>query len=144
MTNTFDFDWYKFYELGCNLLDENTDESLRTAINRFYYAAFCYARDYLIDNNIFIDDELEEQLKSGTGKSHKATRVLFKYGLDDCDSSKGKTIYDKLYELREYRNRVDYNKESISGLYLMSNRSKIDSKKIFDLIGELSAISIRL
>lgn len=141
MTDTLDFDWHKFYELGCNLLDENTDESLRTAINRFYYAAFCYARDYLVDNNIFINDELDQQLKSGTGKSHKATRDIFKYGLSDYDSPKGRTIHDKLYELRNYRNRVDYNKESISSLSLMTNRSKIDSKKIFDLIDELSSIS---
>ena len=53
--NSDTFDWYEFYEMGCLLLEKGDEKSLRTAINRFYYASFCRARDYLIKNDLFFE-----------------------------------------------------------------------------------------
>ena len=54
------FDWYKFYEVGCSLLEKGEEENLRTAINRFYYASFCFSRDFLIENNIYHNADLKK------------------------------------------------------------------------------------
>ena len=50
MTNSDNFNWYWLHELGSVLLDSADEAYLRTAINRFYFSAFCDARDYLIRN----------------------------------------------------------------------------------------------
>ena len=37
------FNWYWLHELGTILLDSDDEAYLRTAINRFYFSAFCEA-----------------------------------------------------------------------------------------------------
>lgn len=43
------FDWIRFVVLGKILLDMKTEESIRTAISRFYYGIFGVLRRYLIN-----------------------------------------------------------------------------------------------
>ena len=54
MTNSDNFNWYWLHELGAVLLDSDDEAYLRTAINRFYFSAFCETRDYLIRNFAFV------------------------------------------------------------------------------------------
>lgn len=134
MQNNPTFDWHKFYKIGCQLYDDGSEEDLRTAINRFYYGPFCYARDYLINNNIFYNNELKRDLCSGKGIVHEATRLIYKKETRLIDHNKGKKIHDWLFDLREYRNKVDYNSETDFNLKFMARQSKAYSKKIFDTI----------
>ncbi len=53
MSASDDFNWYWLHELGSLLLVRDEEAYLRTGINRFYFSAFCEARDYLINNKIF-------------------------------------------------------------------------------------------
>ncbi len=48
------FNWYWLHELGTILLDSDDEAYLRTAINRFYFSAFCEDMDYLIRNKIVL------------------------------------------------------------------------------------------
>ena len=43
------FGWIRFVVLGKILLDMKTEESIRTAISRFYYGIFGVLRRYLIN-----------------------------------------------------------------------------------------------
>lgn len=128
------FDWYKFYEVGCRLYEQGSEEDLRTAINRFYYGSFCYARDYLISNNIFHDDALKRDLCSDKGIVHETTRLIFKKEKRLINHNEGKKIHDWLFDLRNYRNKVDYDPKNDFNLKFMAKQSKIYSKKIFDTI----------
>ncbi|WP_455644935.1 hypothetical protein [Methanosphaera sp.] len=69
---------------------------MRTAINRFYYAAFCEARDFLIKNieEINCKTKLKKQLTSKKGMGHGATSEIFNNmkNLNQFPSHKGKTI----------------------------------------------------
>ena len=129
------FDWYKFYEVGCRLYEHGSEEDLRTAINRFYYGSFCYARDYLISNNIFHDDTLKRDLCSGKAIVHETTRLIFKKEKRLINHKDGKKIHDWLFDLRNYRNKVDYDSKNDFNLEFMAKQSKIYSKKIFETIG---------
>ncbi len=131
------FDWYKFYEVGCKLLESESEEDLRTAINRFYYGAFCYSRDYLINNKIYYDKKHKEDLLSDKGIVHVATREIFLKETNKINHSKGKKIHDWLYNLRKYRNKVDYDRNSDFNLKYMVKVSEIYSKKIFVNIDSL-------
>ena len=128
------FDWYKFYKVGCRLYEQGSEEDLRTAINRFYYGSFCYARDYLISNNIFHDNTLKKDLCSGKSIAHETTRVIFKKEKRLINHKDGKKIHDWLLDLRDYRNKVDYDSNNDFQLDFMAKQSKIYSKKIFDTI----------
>ena len=66
MSASDDFNWYWLHELGSLLLSSDDEAYLRTAINRFYFSAFCEARDYLIKNKIFYNDKFEKILLSGS------------------------------------------------------------------------------
>ena len=140
--NSDTFDWYEFYEMGCLLLKKGDEKSLRTAINRFYYASFCRARDYLIKNNIYHNEDLNDKLHSDKSIVHSATRDLFKYATEFRNSGTGRTIHDKLLELRDYRNSVDYDSNKINNLIFYARRSEVDSKKLFNLIQDLEQINI--
>lgn len=131
------FDWYKLHILGCKLYDNGTEEDLRTAINRFYYGAFCHSRDYLISNKIFIDKKHKTELYNPSSKVHSITRFIFKNEKRKLNHKKGKKIHDYLYNLREYRNEADYNSKVLSNLNFMAKRSKYCSEEIFNLIREL-------
>lgn len=131
------FDWYKFHEVGCNLYDGGSDEELRTAINRFYYGAFCYARDYLIVNKIFHNNDLKEKICSNTGKVHEATRLIFKEEKKKINPKKGYNVHKYLYNLREYRNKVDYDSDADFNLNFMARKAKSYSEKIFDIVKNL-------
>lgn len=128
------FDWYKFYKLGYILSKHESDEYLRTAINRFYYSAFCYARDYLISKQIFHNKELKNEMLSNTGNVHKATREIFKKEKRQINPKKGRKVHKYLHSLRKNRNKVDYDSNADFDLEHLAKQSEAYSKKIFEII----------
>ena len=90
MNNKTNFDWYKFHEVGCVLYETGGEENLRTAINRFYYGSFCQARDFLLNNNIFYNKTLKDDICSETGVVHEATRLIYKNEKRKIDKKKVK------------------------------------------------------
>ena len=54
--------------------------------------------------------------------------------LDEYIIKDGKKIHDWLLDLRDYRNKVDYNSQNDFNLEFMAKQSKVYSKKIFDTI----------
>ena len=132
------FDWRNLYKIGCELAKSDDETYLRTAINRFYYGAFCYARDFLIEKNISgADRDLHDRLTNGGSDVHGATKECFKYCKNPALRNYGYQIADKLSQLRLYRNQVDYDCDSNHNFQFMAIQSKAFSKYIFDKIDEL-------
>ena len=88
------------------------------------------------------NEDLNDKLHSDKSIVHSATRDLFKYATEFRNSGTGRTIHDKLLELRDYRNSVDYDSNKINNLIFYARRSEVDSKKIFNLIQDLEQINI--
>ena len=104
MTNSDNFNWYWLHELGSVLIDSDDEAYLRTAINRFYFSAFCEARDYLIRNKIYHNKKLKDMLRSNSGNTHLATRTIY-YNANEFDNKKiGYKISTTLKDLRDIRN----------------------------------------
>lgn len=115
--NNDNFNWKDYFNLA-KFLMENCDEesSFRTAISRFYYAAFCYTRDYLVDNHIFRDKKSKDILLGTDSVVHSEVQeILFdKFAKRKiCNSDK---IARELKRLRLERNDADYNKNKSIGI----------------------------
>jgi len=101
-----EFNWKKYLDLADELATSNTDEAkIRASISRAYYAAFCNARNYMIekDHNKFPPDEKEH---------HKYLVKYFKGELeesktDNLDGTRDRIGRD-LNSMRHDRKRVDY------------------------------------
>jgi uncharacterized protein (UPF0332 family) len=95
------FDWAGFLTLADALLrDPNLpgpeEASLRSAISRAYYAAFCSARNFARDN--------EGLVPTGKATDHELARSHFE---TSGDRARWKIATD-LGRLRDNRNRADY------------------------------------
>jgi uncharacterized protein (UPF0332 family) len=114
------FEWEDFKTLAFELCDRSDDEaSQRTAISRFYYAAFCRLRDYIIltDKHEFKkDSNIHTEVIKYLINEH---RYIAEYG----------KIGRKLRRLRKNRNIADYESD-------MENKETliIESKKHSDYI----------
>ena len=53
--NSNNFDWYEYYELANSYSDEEDNAKLRTGIGRYYYSSFLESRDFILENNIFLN-----------------------------------------------------------------------------------------
>ncbi|RQW77060.1 MAG: HEPN domain-containing protein [Methanothrix sp.] len=101
-----DFNWKKYLDLADELAANRTDEAkIRASISRAYYAAFCNARNYMIekDLNKFPPEEKEH---------HK---YLVKYFKGEADESKTDNldgtrdrIGRDLNSMRHDRRKADY------------------------------------
>lgn len=90
------FDWTKYQVLAEELGRRTSDEaSLRSAISRAYYAAFCKARNHLLQEG--------EQIPK-TGRAHKI--VWDKYR--KADQRRQKSIGTTGDRLRRQRGKADY------------------------------------
>lgn len=136
MSSDSNFKWYSFYEVGCELLEKEDSVYWRTAIGRFYYAAFCEAKDFLIYNNIYCNKDLKSKLTSGKGVVHSATQDIFKYSGDLNSHNGGRFVSDKLRELRDYRNVADYDSDA-RDFKNMAFRAKSISKAVFSKLDDL-------
>ena len=136
MTNSDNFNWYWLHELGSLLLSSDDEAYLRTAINRFYFSAFCEARDYLIKNKIFYNDKFEKMLRSGSGKVHSATKNIFRNAIEVNNETIGLDIGNALEALRKNRNKVDYESPS-KNFKRTALESQDDSLFVFNALNKL-------
>ena len=91
------FDWHEFYNLADELSQKDDEASIRSAISRYYYSAFCSARYYLVE----IKGEVEFLQRKGI---HKKVYTHLKDSNDDNEAELG----ELLEILFEKRNNADY------------------------------------
>lgn len=121
------FDWQKYLELAQELIEGDTNEAKqRSSISRAYYAAFCYARNYL-------RDYLDFKPRNDKNEHQAVIKEFQKY---DRKNRKMIEIGNDLSRLRLDRNKADYND------IFMSLGSKAPyalklAKNIIDKINEL-------
>lgn len=132
------FDWCDYYQLGKSYQNEDDIAKLRTGINRFYFSSFLKSRDYLLENNIFLDSASKKIMNSTSGKVHSETRNIFKEHPSLNTSKKGEKIAKELDNLHNYRNLVNYDAEKPKNIKNAFNYCKSRAKKIFDLLDELN------
>ena len=136
MSASDDFNWYWLHELGSLLLSSDDEAYLRTAINRFYFSAFCEARDYLIKNKIFYNDKFEKMLRSGSGKVHSATKNIFRNAIEVNNETIGLDIGNALEALRKNSNKVYYESPS-KNFKRTALEYKDDSLFVFNALNKL-------
>ncbi len=108
MSDSEQFDWYKYYEHAISYQNENDEAKLRTGIGRFYYSSFLESRDFILENKTFLNNFNKRIMNSKSGRIHQETRHTFdKHPLLNHDNV-GKKIAQRLNILRKYRNMVDY------------------------------------
>lgn len=108
MLNYNEFDWYEYFKLANSYNNENNAAKLRTGIGRFYYSTFLESRDYIIENELFLNKISKDIMLSSSGRVHRETRITFKNHSKLNSSKTGRKIAQRLNVLRKYRNMVDY------------------------------------
>ena len=136
--NSNNFDWYEYYELANSYSDEEDNAKLRTGICRYYYSSFLESRDFILENNIFLNPFNEKIMKSTSGRVHQETRSIFKKHPNLNRNNAGAKIAQNLNVLRKYRNMVDYDSKNPKNIKHTFNRCHMKSKEIFDLLNELN------
>ncbi|MDR3223675.1 MAG: hypothetical protein LBT66_08115 [Methanobrevibacter sp.] len=105
------FCWEDYHDLACELANEHCPAKKRTSINRSYYSAYCVARDFLIDNQTYLNKKNKEIINSKSSKAHNEVNRVFHelYQVHKKGNKKiGYEIYLRLNRLRNKRNIVDY------------------------------------
>ena len=132
------FDWYGYYELANSYLNEKDIAKLRTGMGRFYYSSFLESRDFILENNMFLNQINEKIMKSTSGRVHQETRLTFKNNEKLNKKNIGTKISQNLNVLRKYRNMVDYNSKNHKNITHIYKRCQMKSKEIFDLLNRLN------
>lgn len=110
------FDWEKLSDVGFYLLDYSEDEEFqRSAVNRFYYAAFNLCKKYF-ENKYFVIGHINV---------HKNLIENLKKQNDFKDRNLGK----KLQSLRRFRVSADYHNNRFN-----QNNTKKSIKLLEDII----------
>lgn len=119
------FDWSEYLKLAEELVEGDTNEAKqRSAISRAYYAAFCYARNYLKD---YLDFEPRRD-----DNEHKTVAEEFK----DYENQNMREIGNDLTRLRSDRNNADYD-DTVMNLRSKANFALRLAKNIIDKINQL-------
>jgi hypothetical protein len=128
------FNWKEFHSLAMELESSDWSAKKRTSINRSYYSAYCIARDFLIENQAYIDRYNKEIINSSKSKAHEEVKKtygeLYFYHRRG-DKNTGKEISKSLDRLRKKRNVADYEK-NFPNLEFEAKRCLIYSKYILD------------
>ena len=132
------FDWYDYYKLANSYSNEEDIAKLRTGRGRYYYSTFLESRDFILENNVFLDTFNEKIMKSTSGRVHQETRLTFKNHPKLNKNNACAKIAQSLNVLRKYRNMADYDSRNPKNIKHAYNRCKMKSKKIFDLLDELN------
>ncbi|EKF49131.1 hypothetical protein H17ap60334_07433 [Thermosipho africanus H17ap60334] len=114
------FHWDEFLSLAKDLVNFklqhcSEEAAYRSAISRAYYAAFCYIRDYVIDN-------LEFNPEKNANVHYLLREHLKKHGKIKVAS--------RLNELRMRRNRCDYDNEVINNISFIANEAVADAEEL--------------
>ena len=91
------FDWSQYLVLAEELAEQKDNEAaLRSAVSRAYYAAFCLAREHLLNTNMLFRSRLHRPRLS-----HQTVWLTYSRNVDRRIGMDGN-------RLRELRNLVDY------------------------------------
>ena len=131
------FDRLEFYNLANKYFNEKDEAKLRTGINRYYFSSFCTARDYLLENNIFLNKKSEKIMKSKKSDVHYETRKTFKKNAKFNGSKSAQIIGKNLEYLRKKRNKVYYD-SSKTNLESTFEYCKRKTEKVLKLLSELN------
>ena len=132
------FDWYGYYELANSYKDEEDAAKLRTGMGRYYYSSFLESRDFILENNMFLNPFNEKIMKSTSGRVHQETRLTFKNHPQLNNNNNGAKIAQSLNVLRKYRNISDYDSKNPRNLKHAYNRCQMKAKKIFELLNQFN------
>lgn len=138
MRNDEHFDWHEYYNLANSYKNEEDVAKLRTGMGRFYYSSFLESRDFIIENNVFLNSYNEKIMKSASGRVHQETRLTFKNHPQLNRNNEGAKIAQSLNVLRKYRNISDYNSKNPKNLKHAYNRCQLKAKKIFELLHQFN------
>jgi len=116
------FDWKEYFNLALSLQGKTKkytqEASLRCAVSRAYYAAFCYARNYAWHEHGF-----EPTYDSD---DHNSVREHFR----DWQMP---SISGWLLQLRQWRNDCDYH-DTVSNVSRLCTEAIKQAQKIFDAL----------
>ncbi|WP_405294519.1 hypothetical protein [Methanobrevibacter sp.] len=132
------FEWRKYFELASSFNDETDLAKLRTGIGRFYYSPFLELRDYILENEIFLNSFSKNIMQSKSGRVHQETRLTFEKHPLLNQKNNGKKIAHRLNILRKYRNMADYDSNKPKNTKRAYERCHLKAKGIFKLLDELN------
>ncbi len=130
---TSPFDWCQYLVLARELNGEDKiadkEAKLRSSISRAYYAAFCKARNYLI--NVEHDPVVTDCERRYDCNIHSRVINAFKNDYDGSRQQIGKDLFD----LRTDRNKADYENKirNLEGL------AKISADSAEEIISQIDS-----
>ena len=119
-------------------IKQTNEAKQRTGVSRYYYGAFCTTRDFLNENNIYLNEKSKKTMQSKKSDVHGETSKIFRKHEKFKKNNIGKTISKELDKLRKMRNEADYDKITSDSLDKMMLKSKIRSERILKLLNEVN------
>ena len=138
MKQTNEFDWREFNNLADSYIEQTNEAKQRTGVSRYYYGAFCTTRDFLNENNIYLNEKSKKTMQSKKSDVHGETSKIFRKHEKFKKNNIGKTISKELDKLRKMRNEADYDKITSDSLDDLMLKSKIKSERISELLDEVN------
>lgn len=138
MKQTNEFDWREFNNLADSYIEQTNEAKQRTGVSRYYYGTFCTTRDFLNENNIYLNEKSKKTMQSKKSDVHGETSKIFRKHEKFKKNNIGKTISKELDKLRKMRNEADYDKITSDSLDDLILKSKIKSERILELLDEVN------
>ena len=138
MKQSEEFEWCEFNNLADSYINQSNEAKQRTGVSRYYYGTFCTTRDFLNENDIFLNEKSKKTMHSKRSDVHGETSKIFRKHERFKKNNIGKTISKELDKLRKMRNDADYNKITSDSLNKMMLKSKIKSERVLQLLDELN------
>lgn len=138
MKQSEEFEWCEFNNLADSYINQSNEAKQRTGVSRYYYGTFCTTRDFLNENDIFLNEKSKKTMHSKRSDVHGETSKIFRKHERFRKNNIGKTISKELDKLRKMRNDADYNKITSDSLNKMMLKSKIKSERVLQLLDELN------
>ena len=138
MKQSEEFEWCEFNNLADSYINQSNEAKHRTGVSRYYYGTFCTTRDFLNENDIFLNEKSKKTMHSKRSDVHGETSKIFRKHERFRKNNIGKTISKELDKLRKMRNDADYNKITSDSLNKMMLKSKIKSERVLQLLDELN------
>lgn len=118
------FNWKSFYDVGYHLYEYSNEENyLRSAVGRFYYAAFGLVREYCERTHHIIIP------------SFNAHNILINF-LSDSVYSEENRLSSLLYDLRKFRVNADYHNHFIKSYVELAKNFYLALEKLIDELNE--------
>ncbi|WP_405290299.1 hypothetical protein [Methanobrevibacter sp.] len=138
MKQSNEFDWREFNNLADSYIEQNNESKQRTGVSRYYYGTFCTTRDFLNENDIYLNEKSKKTMQSKKSDVHGETSKIFRKHEKFKKNNIGKTISKELDKLRKMRNEADYEKITSDSLDNLMLKSKIKSERILELLDEIN------